>query len=228
MHIYIENDISFSSPEADVEFIEVLGKDGEVAIDNERLKSVDFSLPVRLRNLPPDKDINEVATDISNWLKGEVGWFPLRFSGSSEYEYIAMMYSQFDVQETLKKYGRTVLTFKLKPYKRKIGVKPITVTNGMTIENNGTRIAKPLIYIEGAGDINLKNNGQDWLVLRAVDQEITVDSELMEVYRDTRPQYTKMVDIKPMFPLLYKGNNKITWTGNITKLEIEPRWEAIT
>ena len=51
----------------------------------------------------------------------------------------------------------------------------------MNLINKGTRIAKPLIKIEGTGDISIKNNGQDWLILRAVDQSITVDSELRSV-----------------------------------------------
>lgn len=227
-YIYIENEVSFPSPEADVEFIEVLGRDGEVAIDNERLKGVSFPLPIKLRFLPENTDINQVATDISNWLKSEIGWFPLRFSGSPDYEYIAMCYEQFDVQETLKNYGRTIITFRLKPYKRRINAPIETIESGTTLFNLQLRTAKPLIYIEGTGDIEIKNNGEDWLKLRGVDGNITVDSELMSVYKDDLPQYDKMIDIKPMFPLLYKGNNEITWTGQVSKFEMLPRWEAIT
>jgi predicted phage tail component-like protein len=227
MHLYIENDVAFPSPEADVEFVEVLGRDGDVAVNNERLRSVNFSLPIRLK-LPSNKDINKVATDISNWLKSEIGWSPLRFSGSPDYEYIAMMYEQYDIQETLKQYGRTVLTFRLKPYKRRIGQKTLILENGTTLSNTESREAKPLIHVEGTGDINFKNNDEDWLKLRSVDGHITIDSDLMSVYKDDSPQYDKMIDMKPMFPLLYKGNNKITWSGNVHKVTILPRWEAIT
>lgn len=229
MHIYIENDVRFPSPEADVEFVEVLGRDGEVAIDNERLRGVSFSLPVRLKGIPRNADINKVATDISNWLKGEIGWFPLRFSGSPDYEYIAMCYEQFDVQETLKRYGRTVISFRLKPYKRKVNQYIEEVRNGDILYNTHFRSSKPFIHIVGTGDINFKNNGEDWLKLRSVDGYITVDTELMSVYKDNRPQYDKMIDLgKNKFPELNHGENKITWTGNVTKLEILPREEAIT
>lgn len=227
MYLYIENDISFPSPEADVEFIEVLGRDGEVATDNNRLKGVNFSIPVRLK-LPPSTSVNYQATKISEWLKGNVGWFPLKFSGSEEYEYIAICYEQFDVRETLRNYGRTVINFRLKPYKRKVDTRPFQISNGQSLVNPNSRTAKPLIHIEGMGDVSFKNNGQDWLILEGVDREITVDSELGSVYRGNHPQYNKMIDIEPMFPLLYEGNNEITWTGNLTKVIIDPRWEAIT
>lgn len=229
MHLHIENDISFSSPEADIEFVEVLGRDGELAINNNRLKGVPFSIPVRLK-LPPNISVNDMSTKISEWLKTDIGWYPLRFSGSEEYEYIAICYEQFDISETLKNYGRTVINFRLKPYKRKIGVTDIDIENGGVIINQIKRASKPLIRVEGTGDITLQNNGTDWLVLTSVEDYIHIDSEAMSVWRETgRRQFTKMNStLTPMFPLLESGENKITWTGNVSKVLIDPRWETVT
>lgn len=227
MHLRILNEISFPSPEIDVELIEIKGKDGDLAIDNDRLKGVSFSIPVIL-NLPEDKTIEEVSTDISNWLKSDIGWYPLYFSGSQEYEYIAMCYEQFNISETLKRYGKTIITFRLKPYKRFKGSVPITLTNGQSLTNPSNRASKPLIYIEGNGDITLRNNAQDWLVLTNVDGNITVDSETMSVYRGVLPQYPKMKShLRPLFPVLESGENEIAWTGNVTKIEITPHFEVV-
>lgn len=227
MYIHILNDISFPSPEADIEFIEVLGRDGELAIDNGRLKNVTFSIPISIK-LPEDITVEEISTVISNWLKNDVGWHPLRFSESPDYEYIAIFYEQFNISETLKNYGKTILSFKLKPYKRRIGILPVEVNNGDTLLNVEKRKSKPLIYIEGIGDITIKNNGIDWLILESVDENISIDSETMSVYKDNIGQFNKMIStLSPMFPLLDSGKNKITWTGNISKLIIDPRWEAI-
>lgn len=225
MGLRIVNNIHFPSPEADIEFIEVLGRDGELAVDNQRLKGVKFPIPVRLK---PNISVNNAATMISEWLKSDISWHPLRFSGSPEHEYIAICYEQFDIQETLKQYGKTVITFRLKPYKRRTDTRIVALASGDRIFNPEKRISKPLIYIEGNGDITFKNNGSDWLILRGVDGSITVDSEVMSVYKGDRPQFGKMVStLTPMFPVFQPGGNKITWSGNITKLEIDPRWEAI-
>lgn len=226
-HLYIENEISFPAPENDIEFVEVLGRDGELAIDNERLKSMSFSIPVILRP-PYDVRIEELSDDITHWLKSEVGWFPLRFGKNSEFEYSAMIHEQFNIQETLFGYGRAVLNFKIKPYKRLINEQVIPVTNNSTLVNNYGRVAKPLIKITGSGDINIRNNGLDWLKLRAVDGNIEIDSELMSAYKGRRPAYDKMRDMNPRFPLLSLGANKISWTGNITNFTISPRWEEIS
>lgn len=227
MHLRIRNEISFPSPEADIEFIEVLGRDGELAIDNDRLKGVNFPIPVTL-NTPSDKTVEEVATDISNWLKNDIGWHPLSFSGSPKYEYVALCYEQFDIAETLKNYGKTVITFRLKPYKRFKEEETIVLTNGQMLNNPSKRASKPLIYIEGDGDITLKNNDVDWLVLTNVDENITIDSESMSVFKGILPRFPKMKShLKPLFPILWSGDNEISWTGDVTKVEITPRFEVV-
>lgn len=228
MHLQIENDISFTSPEADVDMVEVLGRDGELLVDNKRLKGTTFSIPVRIWT-NDGTTVNEVATNISNWLKSDIGWHELEFSGSPDYVYTATMVDEFDIQETLKNFGRTVITFRMKPYKRKAGVIQETILSGQTLINEESRDAKPLIYIEGTGDITLQKNGEDWLRLKGVDEFIYIDSEMMSVYKHrSLPQFNKMDStLKPMFPHLTVGENTITWTGNVAKVEINPRWEAI-
>ena len=212
MHLRIVNNISFPSPEADVQFAEVMGRDGELAINNKRLKGASFSIPVQLR-LPKGKDINTIATEISNWLKSDIGWHPLRFGGSDEYEYIALCYQQFNVEETLKRYGKTVINFRLKPYKRRIKSKAIKLKNGATIMISEKRSSKPLISILADGNIDFTNNGKDWLKLRNVEGSITIDSEMMSAYKGDRPQYDKMMVMQPLFPVLEPGENKIEWVG---------------
>lgn len=227
MHLIIENDVSYPSPEHDVEFVEVLGRDGDLAVNNRRLKGVDFSLPVVIRPTG-DVTVSEVASKVSEWLKSDVGWHSLRTSESGRYEYTAMIYEQFDIQETLRNYGRTVLTFRLKPLKRHIGNKELIISNGTVLYNPEKRQSKPFIRISGQGDITVKKNGRDWLILRSVQDYITVDSDMMIVYKDGLAQYNKMVGIlTPLFPVLDQGENQITWTGNVTEFRITPRWEAI-
>lgn len=225
----IENNISFTSPEADIDFVEVLGKDGELAIDNKRLKGFDFSVPVRLY-APVGRTVDQVATEISNWLKADIGWKPFYFSGSPDYEYVAMSYQSFNVTENLKRYGQAVITFRMKPYKFLKGQRLLTLENGKTLVNGGFRPSKPLIRVDGSGDITLKNNGKDWLKLLDVVNYIKVDSEAMSVYREIgNPMFTKMYStLDPMFPILEVGENTITWEGTVEKVEIEPRWELIT
>lgn len=227
MHMRIENSIVFPSPEADIEFVEVLGKDGELAIDNERLKGDTFPIPVQLR-LPEGVTVNDQATKISEWLKTDIGWFPLKFSGQPDFNYIAIMHERFNIQETLRDFGRTVLTFKIKPYKMDNKAKLFEIEKGIILINKHKRSSKPYIKVTGSGNITLTKNGQKWLELFEVDEYIEIDSEAMVAYDRNGQKNNKMSSLlTPMFPLLDNGQNTINWTGTVTKVEINPRWEVI-
>lgn len=224
-HLYIENNVSFPSPEADVELVEVIGRDGEVAIDHERYKGVDFSLPLIVRP-PVNVRLDQLATEISDWMKGDVGWKPLYLGERSQYEYVALAHSPFDIQRTIMNFGRTVIRFRLKPYKYRRRQELSKITNGSTLVNYENVEAQPLIRIAGDGDIDLFKNGEPWLSLRSVQGNISIDTELQTVYSGDRMEYKKMLG-ETGFPTLGRGSNKITWTGAVTKIEMLPRWRSL-
>lgn len=227
--IRIQTGIKYPSPEADVERVEAVGRDGDLIVDNERMKSMSFPIPIRI-DAEKGGALIDLASEINGWLKSDLGFHPLILSTQPDFYYNAIIIDGFEIEETLKEFGRTVVKFELDPYKRAVDPEKITVENGDVISNPENRIAKPIVHVTGTGDIDIKNNGEDWLSLRSVDTEITVDSELKSVYREERPQYNKMVDLNEgSFPLLEPGDNKLTWTGaaGITGIEVEPQWERL-
>ena len=61
--------------------------------------------------------------------------------------------------------------------------------------------------------------------LQDVEESITIDSEIMEVFRENSNQNHKYRNTK--FPTLETGINSIEWTGSVEKIEIVPRWRYI-
>lgn len=59
-------------------------------------------------------------------------------------------------------------------------------------------------------------NGKD------VNEYIEIDGEIMNAYKGDLLQNSKMVT--ELFPKLTAGANNISWAGNVTKVEIIPRW----
>lgn len=226
--LIINNELSFTAPERDVTLHEVPGVDGDLVVDNGRLKGFDKKFTVSLI-VPEGKTLDGAAKEISEWLRSDVSWDKLYFTGYEGYYYEAICYETFDIQDVLKTFGKAVITFRCKPYKYKDGGQTsFFISNGQTIVNTEKRIAKPIIKIVGDGDITVKNNGQDWLILKSVDGYITIDSLRMSVYKDNVSQFSKMnASLNPLFPLLGVGDNEITWTGTVITFEITPRWEAI-
>ena len=95
---------------------------------------------------------------------------------------------------------------------------PSPLDNVLLINNKGTRESKPTITIYGTGDINLYIN-KETVKLKNVEDKITINTEMMEAYKDTMPCNNKMYG---EFPVLNIGSNNIAWTGNVTKIEVQP------
>ena len=97
--------------------------------------------------------------------------------------------------------------------------KPIILTNQATAE------ALPLIKVTGTGTVVLNVNGTG-ITLTGLTSSIVLDSELQEAYTGLTTNMNSSMNGE--FPILRTGNNTITWTGTVTKVEIDPKWRWIT
>lgn len=103
------------------------------------------------------------------------------------------------------------------------GLERTTITTTGTILNNfGSYEAKPIIKIYGTGNITVTINGKSF-TLSNVSSYVTVNSILKECYKDTTNRGKYMVGDYPILPI---GQNTISWTGTVTKLEIIPNWRC--
>lgn len=100
------------------------------------------------------------------------------------------------------------------------GKRVIELKTPKTLLNAGTTESDPIITIYGSGDIKLNVNSQ-FVSLKGVENSITMDSKNKMCYRDTLNMGKKMIGKYIRFN---KGTNAISWTGNVTKVEIIPRW----
>lgn len=220
-NLTINPGVSNTSPARDVEYIAVNGLDGEVSIDNNRLKNVTKSFPVTSDGV----DIEDNITAISNWLKGSRGWNQLEDSEDPKYIYIAQMSDEYEFDTLLSDFGKSIIKFVMKPYKYlKIGLDEIVLPS--TINNPTGRVAKPIITIKGTGNITLKI-GTSTLSLKSVDSGVIIDSltETITSLDGSRTQFNKMTSYP--FPKIAPGNQTITTSGTITECKIIPRWEVI-
>lgn len=224
----ILNELEFTAPARDVEFIEVAGVDGDIAIDKGRYKSFDKRIPVTLY-IPKGKTLSDTVDEIVAWLLGTSGWHSFKLSMYPGHDYVAMFHEKLPIEDALRHFGRAVLYFRMKPNKYITGQSSEVINNGQNIENKTYRIAKPLIVVRGNGDIDFQNNGTNWMHLRGVDQELIIDSKTMTAYSsDDRLQNNRILsNLRPLFPVLTPGDNIITWSGEVTSVEILPRWEVL-
>lgn len=220
----IEDGVSFDSPELDFDFHEIKGLDGDLAVYNHRLKSVNKSIPVTIFPIQGKTIVNQI-TDISEWLKSSLNYSDLIIDDDSDYAYSALFFNQYNIEKFLRYYGKTVLTFKIKPLKY-LKSSMTEVLLGSSINNPTNRKAKPKLVIKGSGNMTIKI-GKSELNLKGVDGGVIVDSQSQTITDLTgeRSQFNKMTSYP--FPAIEPGNNIIVKTGSITSVSIVPRFEVI-
>lgn len=130
-----------------------------------------------------------------------------------------------DISNELTMYGKTTLSFTCRPERfLKTGKTAVTVANGDTMTNPTLFPSRPLIHIEGTGNITVMIGGVGITATGVVDY-INIDCERMNAYRE--PSENMNSHIQGTFPNLLSGTNTITITGTTTLVQITPKYYTI-
>lgn len=225
-NLIIKSSNHSSVPFVSYEEIEIPGRDGEVIINNNCYKNRKINVVVYIDNMNSNETIHEYARRIKKWLQSDMKYKKLIFDDDSDFYLEAICINQLDFEKIIENFSEMQLTFLCKPYKKYINENKITLISSRKIYNSYMK-SKPKIKVIGSGNITLNINNQQ-VILKGIESEIEIDSEIMNAY--------KVVDGKMIlqnnkmysdFPILEEGQNSISWTGNVTKVEIIPRWAVL-
>jgi phage-related protein len=201
------------SAKEDGEFLKVPGRDGYLFQDHESLAPVEKEMEITL------KDVNQLNA-IKTWLRGSGN---LVISSEPGVFYKARLTGSIDFKKLL--YLRAAkLKFVCQPYGYlESGLTLQTITVPGDLLNPGTETSRPTITVFGTGSITLTVNSKN-VILTNVTDYVTLNSEIEEAYKDL---LGKNSDMQGEFPVFVSGNNSISWTGTVTKLEIVPNWRNL-
>lgn len=132
--------------------------------------------------------------------------------------------------ERLLRYKTANIKLHTQPFKYLINeenlIEEIEEQKTVNIENKGYIDSKPILTIYGTGNIQINlNNNKIFSVDMKDDEYITVDAIKEDAYKGVVLKNRQMIgDFNNI--RLQSGQNTITWIGNLTKIEIEPksRW----
>lgn len=203
-----------TSPQRNIEYIEIPGRNGALKVDDETYKDIVIPVECWFKS----KDIPGKTEEIKQWLDGGEG--PLIFSNQPDRFYIAHVSDQFDIAQEMKRFGQFQLNFRCRPFKYAVDNHPITLASPGALISPGNQPSEPIIQVNGSGNITLTINSIS-VLLSNVSGHVTIDSILKDAYKDTT---LKNNDMTGDFPMLRPGENTISWTGTVTTLEITPNW----
>jgi len=157
---------------------------------------------------------------VCNWLKGSG---EVIFGNDINFYYKARINNKIPLEQLVaNKLYYFPIMFRCQPFKYFIlGKNKIIISNNQTKLNNfGNYKALPNMTVYGYGNITININGRAFTISNLTDS-LTIISEIEECLDDRG----SLMDGE--FPYFDIGQNIITWTGSVTKIEIIPNWRCL-
>lgn len=205
-----------SKPKMRTSTTEIDGLDGDI-VEYLGYKSYDKTISIGLTR---NYDLNAIMSYFNG--DGE-----LILSNEPDKYYKAQIIDTIDYNKLIN-FKTAKVKFHVQPYKylnsESSLILEINDETSLNVENKGLEKSKPIITLYGSGTIQLLiNNLSVCSVNIEEDEYITIDSEKEEAYFGS---VLKNRQMQGDFPILNSGINNVSWTGNLTKIEIQPksRW----
>lgn len=163
------------------------------------------------------------ARAVAAWLLAPSSYQRLEDSYEPNFFRLASFDGPLEVENVLNRYGRATLEFNCKPQRfAKAGQRAVSLwAGGGVVHNPYAFTALPLLQVYGSGPGRLQV-GDRAVEVKALDGALTLDSETQNAYQGTLNKNNTIV--APEFPALLPGDNAISWTGGIERVEVVPRW----
>lgn len=201
---------SIPSPERDVERVSVRGRHGSLT-KKYAYKDISFSVSL---NLLEDDGIKDKLRYIRAWILNAK---KLQLSDDSVF-YRIKESNIPDIDNELNLLGKFEANFVADPFQFKES-KIVTLNSPGKVLYSGTIESEPYIKIYGTGNGSLTFNN-DVIHFQDISEYIEIDCENQEAFKEEDPRNDKMIG---EYPVLQIGMNDISWTGGITKIEIDVR-----
>lgn len=165
--------------------------------------------------------------EINKYLFSKAGYRRLQSSDDPEHFWLAQVTNGAKLEQKMRTMAPFEIKFTCKPQRFLVsGEFPIELTEPTTLYNDYGTNALPLITIYGAGPGTV-TIGNTTVEVKELADQVTLDCDLQHAYRqvgDAAPENKNSTIYAVPFPELGPGENPISWTGDITHVEIIPRW----
>lgn len=194
----------------------VPGKQGSILEDEKVYDS--YTDQYTLYWLPENTSDDQVFS----WLKQD-GYYRLVDSRFPEVYRMARVASVDEIENHRDCYHETKVSFDCQPQSFLLsGQSVLEVSQNSWMLNPTGYTALPLIEVIGQGPAELTVGDVTVSILNSPNEVLFIDSDTQNAYDSTGYQNKNISAME--FPSLKAGKTQISWTGNITKVNITPRW----
>lgn len=221
--LVLQGPVTFSGAQPKVNTVSVPGRNGDLCFFDGSFSNV--SGTARCFALDA-KDVSHKLDAITGWVLGNLGYRRLIVSQEREVCRLARVSIGPANEIRMRRLAPFEITFDCKPQKYLLfgETKIVLAAPGTLLHNPYAFTALPLITVYGSGPGNLQV-GSTTVQIKALDGSLTLDSEIQDAYKGTQNKNNTI--FAPEFPKLAPGDNAVSWTGGIERVEVVPRWWTI-
>ena len=223
----------YNAPAYDLNAIEVPGRSGDLLNPQNRFKNKQISYTGFLKASDFEgstwrEKLSTGLIQLKGWLCSDAGQYHELTDdydpGFTRYGYISGETAISDVQD--RPFGVTLtVTFNCKPFMYKAGESiELPETKSASTENPYPFGSRPLYEITMAGTGTLVVNGREWTITDYTGT-LYCDTEAMERYDAS--QLRNNIVSGDGWPVFEAGENSVSYTGDITKVMVTPRWRTL-
>ena len=226
--IEVETFPDYSIPDKEYEVIHVPGRNGDVIIDTGTYKNVSRVYEVSIATY--DISFHRKMARVAQWLYTASGYARLEDSYEPDFYRLAYYNKKVDIENLFNQAGKAKLEFICKPQRfLKSGDLPVTYTGGSgTIVNETNFDALPIINLTTNNTSGALAIGNTVITIHdGAGQNLTVNSELQDVYSGNANKNSYVTLNTGVFPNIKPGTNTILFSGGITSVSITPKWYTI-
>lgn len=219
MGINISSFPQLIKPKRQFQQLQIPGRSGSLYLDNNTYESYSINIGCVIS---PFNENKKDLQEIMQWLSG-TGDLILSYDRDKIYN--AYIFDGIAISDVIYNFPNFMVSFIVEPLKKHINYKNdiIEIIEPTTIYNKGMVASYPIITIYGNGNVSLTVNEQIFNI-QNINEFITINSEIMEVYKNSENQNNKYNNFS--FPIFTEQKNTVSFSGDITKIIIDPnfRW----
>lgn len=226
---YITSSAIHKGPVPDYGQTEIPGRNGDLIYSYERYGNVELEYGLAVRSTEPTDDptdLRDKADAIKDWLYPcSDSYYRLIDNCDPGYYRMAQYTGGFTLDNFLMRFGKGTITFNCKPQRYlEEGDTAIELSAEGTVTNPTKYDALPLIRVYTTEEGTLTVGSVTVKIAAGATEYIDIDSDTHRIYEGTNSRSSLITLTEHAYPVLHAGDNGVSFTGGVTKVQITPRW----
>lgn len=210
----------FKMPIRETETVSVNGKNGDLIIDHGKYSNIDITYKIFFRN-----NFRKNYESFCDFLLARKGYRRLEDTMRDDIFRMAAVSDGFEPDVgRFARAGSFDLTFNCKPQcYLKSGEKSVVISSGEKLFNPTPFDADPIVKIYCSGSGSVEIGDETVTIAEGATSYVTLDCDMHMAYEGTLNR-GNIVTMTGWPVLKGNGNTGITYSGDVSKIEITPRW----